>query len=636
MSSTIYTSDLSLNDREIRLLRLDHTKQSLMQRIRRLFRQPHLKSDPISCTLFKVSLDDRPRYDALSYVWGDPSDTRQIMVNGKEFSVTSNLFAALNRLRDTKDVAILWIDSICIDQSNISERGGQVRQMAKIYSMARLVRMWVGEETVDTKLLIKDLRTWKIDFSQNIDSHATQERYRAFLEKISRVDTTLERCQAFIERPYWYRVWVLQEVVLAGFDAVVHCGPYVIPWIIIKELVAMACSHQQQWSMRPETLQGMFLQLAHFMLSSDCNPFQALQVTQSLIASDPRDKIYGLLGLVDFKDCPAMEILLDYSKSTCDVYSDFTARAYQNKGLAPPDSISLFLSAGIGHPPKGPDLELPSWVPDMRKASEWCRPFHTNLHHFRASKNTETTCRVSKSPTGIYNVLEVKVIIVDCVAFASRLENNSFNVCDQALLEKIVAMDMTESCAHPSGVAFFNVLFRTITLNIPGALYGINNFRDPIHSHELHSLIRGFIIELCHMLRQSNIVNKFVGALLESFDWADSPWPRESFVQMSIRENVEATYAQFVLKSSAFRSQEYGGTLFFSTNDYIGFGPPGITNGDFLCVVFGFPMPVLMRREGEYYRLVGPCYVYGLMDGEIIDQLEARLMDIKVETSKLM
>jgi hypothetical protein len=104
--------------------------------------------DPISCTIHPVFLDDKPTYDALSYVWGNASDTLSIQVNSSPFHATKNLVAALRRLRSSVETRTLWVDAICIDQADNHEKMEQVKMMADIYKSATSVRVFLGESGV--------------------------------------------------------------------------------------------------------------------------------------------------------------------------------------------------------------------------------------------------------------------------------------------------------------------------------------------------------------------------------------------------------------------------------------------------------------------------------------------------------
>ena len=95
--------------------------------------------DPIVCTLFEVAFGDRPKFDALSYMWGDGKPERNITVNGGNYSVRQNLWDALHYLRKHALNTDYWIDAICINQRDADERNRQVRIMHHIYSRAQTV-----------------------------------------------------------------------------------------------------------------------------------------------------------------------------------------------------------------------------------------------------------------------------------------------------------------------------------------------------------------------------------------------------------------------------------------------------------------------------------------------------------------
>ncbi|KAH8725333.1 heterokaryon incompatibility protein-domain-containing protein, partial [Phaeosphaeriaceae sp. PMI808] len=112
--------------------------------IRLLILRPGSFDDPIHCQLKQVSLSAEHAYDALSYVWGNASDTSPISLNGTPHHITKNLEIALRYLRHRESPKVLWVDAICINQSDINERNHQVQQMADIYSQAQRVIGWLG------------------------------------------------------------------------------------------------------------------------------------------------------------------------------------------------------------------------------------------------------------------------------------------------------------------------------------------------------------------------------------------------------------------------------------------------------------------------------------------------------------
>ena len=120
---------------------------------------PGLNNSPIECTLrhTRRSAPFQP-YEALSYAWGDPNLTNEILVNGLPLSITQNLEHALRSLRQDsgKDGAArtLWVDAICIDQSHVFERNHQVAQMREIYAGVERVVIWLGDTSDDSGMAI--------------------------------------------------------------------------------------------------------------------------------------------------------------------------------------------------------------------------------------------------------------------------------------------------------------------------------------------------------------------------------------------------------------------------------------------------------------------------------------------------
>lgn len=106
-----------------------------------------IPSSTIECQLYEVSLDSKPAYEALSYVWGKSGLRYRIKCGMKEIAITYNCEAALRHLRRKRRVKVLWVDSICIDQSSVQEKNVQVPLMGEIYGSASCVLSWLGQGT---------------------------------------------------------------------------------------------------------------------------------------------------------------------------------------------------------------------------------------------------------------------------------------------------------------------------------------------------------------------------------------------------------------------------------------------------------------------------------------------------------
>src|SRR5277367_382118 len=112
--------------------------------IRLLTLSPGKNDDAIQCGLLIHDMINATAYEALSYVWGNVADTQSITCNQKSLHITTNLASGLRCLRHEFLARILWIDQICINQKNTTERSQQVNIMGYIYRQAQLVVMWLG------------------------------------------------------------------------------------------------------------------------------------------------------------------------------------------------------------------------------------------------------------------------------------------------------------------------------------------------------------------------------------------------------------------------------------------------------------------------------------------------------------
>ncbi|KAK6071048.1 heterokaryon incompatibility protein [Seiridium cupressi] len=106
-------------------------------------------NEDVQCSFHIVSLDGNLEYEALSYIWGDPTVTQPVIVDGNEMQVTTNLKAALRHLRSDQKPRTLWVDAICINQQDDREKSAQVPMMGKIFQQATSVLAWFGHGDKD-------------------------------------------------------------------------------------------------------------------------------------------------------------------------------------------------------------------------------------------------------------------------------------------------------------------------------------------------------------------------------------------------------------------------------------------------------------------------------------------------------
>ena len=286
-----------------------------------------------------MALPEAPPYVALSYHWGDPNHTIDIEVNKSNLPVTLNLHAALLRLR--KDgVDTVWVDALCINQKDGKEKSLQVPRMDAIFRKASQVAVWTGDDVDIDKPMARLLSTGSPP-------------------KLGK-GTCLSTVPFFsnlLARPYWRRVWIVQELAVASKISV-YCGRFRIPWQAI-DAPCSCCRTSVNNGPRPPD--GNILQFAmlrqlriNHLARKPISLLDALHLTVSSLATDPRDKVFALLGLTyDWKHFVPEP---SYVVSTSDAFISFAALLIS--GNEPLDIIYL-KSAKLRL-----DQALPSWVPD--------------------------------------------------------------------------------------------------------------------------------------------------------------------------------------------------------------------------------------------------------------------------------
>jgi hypothetical protein len=186
--------------------------RALSQEIRLLvLLPPTLESQRIRCRLIHQSVHNCASYEALSYIWGDQNKRFDISVDDCDFSVTSNLFEALKARRHPQKERILWVDAICIDQSNSTEKTQQVNLMGDIYHQAQLVTAWLGPESPERIVKIEEM-----DMLINSDNYkANPSDHKDYLQTII----------SLFSEEYFTRAWIVQELLLAK-RVIIQCGAH--------------------------------------------------------------------------------------------------------------------------------------------------------------------------------------------------------------------------------------------------------------------------------------------------------------------------------------------------------------------------------------------------------------------------
>jgi hypothetical protein len=164
------------------------------------------KSATIHCELFEYALHDSGAihlYEALSYVWGKSEKKLRIFMHNCNFDVTDNLHAALTELRNHATTRTIWIDAICIDQDNQKEKEYQIQIMAKIYSQANIVIVWLGEAAESSDKVLEQILAVGREISTHSSSNNMMQR----------------QIMALLQRPWFRRIWVREPILDKSYNS---------------------------------------------------------------------------------------------------------------------------------------------------------------------------------------------------------------------------------------------------------------------------------------------------------------------------------------------------------------------------------------------------------------------------------
>jgi hypothetical protein len=289
----------------------------------------------IECELFQTWLygESTIPYEALSYTWGDKKTFDYINVNGRSHGITRNLYHALYHMRLHNRDRILWVDAICIDQENERERGHQVQQMGAIYNQAERVIIWLGLPTHETNLVMDSLRRlqeestayscrdWKpsdkrwIDLWSSIQSIFSSQHSSLVVQQRRGIESLLAR-------PWFQRVWILQEVANAR-QATVCCGTRSVRasfFALAPSLIGATPDPHCQSVL--DIMPGPLRKESWWSQKRDL--YTLLLKFRGSKASDERDMIYALLGISS--DARITSVLpADYTKTAKQVVDDAIA-----------------------------------------------------------------------------------------------------------------------------------------------------------------------------------------------------------------------------------------------------------------------------------------------------------------------
>jgi hypothetical protein len=332
---------------------------------------PGSSKDNLNCRLEVVALSKAFQYEAISYCWGDPSDTETIMCNDTAIAVPWNLAAALRGLRLLDRPRVLWADAVCINQSSASEKDSQVRLMQAIFARAQRTLIWLGAATDKHDEGMSRVAAFGVKAGLVGIRWATRAHFMPAIRVrdmggSGNAIQTLEPFSAefyislvrFLRRPWFRRAWIVQEVVVSKratfiwdlreyeWDDVVQALKAManarFPLAFLPSLQHMASIENERQRYR----------------SGDLELLGLLMRQQRCLSTDPRDKVFSFCGLLG----PSHELVkVNYMDNVEDVFRNLAIQLLRNT-----QSLDILSRPPL---PTCSVRQLPSWVPDWGMCS---------------------------------------------------------------------------------------------------------------------------------------------------------------------------------------------------------------------------------------------------------------------------
>lgn len=616
-----------------------HTLPSTHIRLLCLF--PGAFKTPLQCALKTVPLESLSEstieFQALSYAWGDGSSDHFIFVreaaDSDPFSlpflpVRSNLHAALRHIREELFDTWLWVDALCIDQNNEQEKSHQIPHMPQIYSGAWNVAVWLGKSsyhgygTRSVKYLLRHVL--------NLEALNTMLGSARLEEEIAHA--LLQFC-ALLQRPWFSRRWVIQEIACARRLSV-RFGQSIFSWVDFMDAIELVLDHLDRLKdlclprnaalAAQSPLHTMNVEGLNSLLNLSRNVFRKSRdgtISSRLIGLDslviaassfdvsvPQDIVYSLLYLakdVSMDGVPVPEgttsLAADYSKKPVDTFLDFVSHCIRTRG-----SLDMILHTWLSYSSRR-DMhqDLPTWM-------QFCVP---------NSKQTES---LAGQPTErIYDACRGTTVAASVereVSRSSRPDNFSGTgePTPQSYSGRLIAdgvvLGQIESIATPG----FNV--------ISDQCLRLLGWEGTLDDGVPDTLWRTLVANRTHDRKSAPAWYRRACALALTQLDEDGNLDLSRLSARGAQPQTLVRYLDRVQRVIQGRSIFSCGQAEHGDEELVGFvstrssSPGNIRVGDYICVLFGCSLPVVLRgslENSNIVRLFGEAYVHGHMEGEL-------------------
>lgn len=537
-------------------------------------------------TIHTFPLENVPPYIALSYTWGDPllpamtpvgtnatppqqqhQQQRVITLDGKPFPVTVNLLEAFTRIAAARPGAHVWIDGICINQSDPEERASQVGLMNTIYSLAEETIVWLGEATDAVGRALSKIEAMGGPGRGAEERITDWGRRQAYGDAFVADDPEVLRrngippmteadwddlAEVFGNRAWFRRVWIIQEVALSRNSPTVLIGPHAIPWFTLGNAalvlvgssvltglyalqrgaahgpLVMGISHASNLHILREWCRGDDSPYKDILASTDFASGMAgedtlggallniLMVSKVSVSTVRQDKIYGLLGIINHiartKGLPLPSIEVDYVSPPEKVLARLALHLYVETG-----SLSLLSLAGEASRSGGATPNsLPTWLPTFEGHHvPILGPNFTNLRPYDASALASTITSAAASPLFRIGEDDKTLHVKVSAPYLGSIEEigESWNEFMHGNFLK--SMTMLLHCGgdtyKPTGEPIVEAFWRTLILDS-------NLSTRPAPAHMAESFGAWFRILACNAIQKSFLANRHLHDIFDPFE----------------------------------------------------------------------------------------------------------------------
>ncbi|KAL6705448.1 hypothetical protein ACN47E_006713 [Coniothyrium glycines] len=544
---------------------------------------------PLQCECHVFDLDNAPPFESLSYVWGTQESTVIISCNGAPLRVRSALANALSRLRLHESPRIIWADAICINQIDQEEKSHQVPQMRDIYRLAERVVVWLGLDELQQASIAADCVSRIASACRDYErQHEDPDGYDKFTKVIVPIKIfsklVCDSLQALYGRPWFSRVWCIQEVRLAR-NATILWGEQEMTWSDVGMAATWIFYKGTELDYHVEAvvypLDDVDVHCASIMYRDMAAPslLDVLRSYRYFEATDPRDKVYGLLGLVKSKtEVAAMRV--DYNKSVGEVYTDTV--------LATIRTLSrLAILAYVSHSEDFDGYDtmpsfVPRWddtanmisIPDLVKGGPWS-----------ASANKMANLGYSNRPNQV---------LLTGLKFDTVVE-----------LQAIMRFDADSPLeqTHPFLLAFDD-------------LSRAANSSSEIHLRKLARTLTVGTVVVDHIIRWVDELDVSSQAMFYDAFWTLINTLRNRHEALP---EHDATSRLYETQAHLYCDKR---RIFRTRNGSFGLGPQCMRTGDMVVVLYGGNTPYVLRPRGDKFLFMGQAYVDEIMKGELLKGLD--------------